>query len=150
MLFRSIKSNKFIVDADCFMISKLNPTTKRVWRPYCISDKAVCSTEFIVYKAQEQQYTDFLYSLIDSEGFSDFMCSHVTGSTGSRQRTTPSDTLQFEFGLPPAEEISAFTAIVRPMYQQIRVNAIENDRLKRLRDTLLPKLMAGEIEVLQK
>ena len=149
-LSTSIKSNKFIVDADCFMISKLNPTTKRVWRPYCISDKAVCSTEFIVYKAQEQQYTDFLYSLIDSEGFSDFMCSHVTGSTGSRQRTTPSDTLQFEFGLPPAEEISAFTAIVRPMYQQIRVNAIENDRLKRLRDTLLPKLMAGEIEVLQK
>lgn len=148
-LSTSIKSNKFIVDADCFMISKLNPTTKRVWRPYCISDKAVCSTEFIVYKAREQRYTDFLYSLIDSESFSGFMCSHVTGSTGSRQRATPADTLQFEFALPPAEEISAFTAIVQPMHQQIRGNAIENDKLKRLRDTLLPKLMAGEIGVFQ-
>ncbi|MDE7220528.1 MAG: restriction endonuclease subunit S [Oscillospiraceae bacterium] len=148
-LSTSIKSNKFIIDADCFMISKLNPTTKRVWKPYCISDKAVCSTEFIVYKAREQQYTDFLYSLIDSESFSDFMCSHVTGSTGSRQRTAPSDTLQFEFALPPAEEISAFTAIVQPMYQQIRVNTIENDKLKRIRDTLLPKLMSGEIKVFQ-
>ena len=142
-----IKSNKFIVDKDCFMISKLNPTTKRVWRPYCISDKAVCSTEFIVYKAREKRYTDFLYALIDSERFSDFICSHVTGSTGSRQRTAPSDTLQFEFAFPPAEEISAFTAIVQPMYQQIKVNAIENDKLKRIRDTLLPKLMAGEIDV---
>lgn len=146
-LSTSIKSNKFIVDADCFMISKLNPTTKRVWKPYCISDKAVCSTEFIVYKAREHRYTDFLYSLIDSESFSGFMCSHVTGSTGSRQRTAPSNTLQFEFALPPAEEISAFTAIVQPMYQQIRVNAIENDKLKRIRDTLLPKLMVGEIDV---
>lgn len=146
-LSSNIKSNKFIIDADCFMISKLNPSTKRVWKPYCISDKAVCSTEFIVYKAREQRYTDFLYSLIDSERFSDFMCSHVTGSTGSRQRATPADTLQFEFALPPAEEISAFTAIVQPMYQQIRGNAIENDKLKRLRDTLLPKLMAGEIDL---
>ena len=138
-LSTSIKSNKFIVDADCFMISKLNPTTKRVWRPYCISDKAVCSTEFIVYKTREQRYTDFLYSLIDSESFSGFMCSHVTGSTGSRQRTTPGDTLQFEFALPPAEEISAFTAIVQPMYQQMRANAIENDKLKRLRACLKNK-----------
>ena len=129
------------------MISKLNPTTKRVWRPYCISDKAVCSTEFIVYKAREQRHTDFLYSLIDSGSFSDFMCSHVTGSTGSRQRTTPADTLQFEFALPPEEEISAFTAIVQPMYQQIRTNAIENDKIKKLRDPLLPKLMAGKIDL---
>ena len=30
-LSTSIKSNKFIIDASCFMISKLNPTTKRVW-----------------------------------------------------------------------------------------------------------------------
>lgn len=146
-LSTNIKSNKFLIDADCFMISKLNPTTKRVWKPYCISDKAVCSTEFIVYKAREQQDADFLYSLIDSEPFSDFMCSHVTGSTGSRQRTTPSDTLQFKFVLPPKEEISAFAAIVQPMYKQIRMNAIENDKLKRLRDTLLPKLMSGEIDV---
>lgn len=146
-LSTNIKSNKFLVDADCFMISKLNPTTKRVWKPYCISDKAVCSTEFIVYKAREQQDTDFLYSLIDSESFSNFMCTHVTGSTGSRQRTTPSDTLQFEFALPPVDEVEAFSAVVGPMYQQIKMNAIENDRLKRLRDAFLPKLMSNEIDI---
>lgn len=143
----SIKSNKFIVDASCFMISKLNPATKRVWKPYCLTENAVCSTEFIVYKAKDESITDFLYSVISSASFYDFMCSHVTGSTGSRQRTTPSDTLQFKFVLPPKEEISVFTAIVQPMYKQIRMNAIENDKLKRLRDTLLPKLMSGEIDL---
>ena len=143
----AIKSNKFIVDDSCFMISKLNPTTKRVWKPYCLTANAVCSTEFIVYKAKSQDLTDFLYSVIDSTSFSDFMCSHVTGSTGSRQRTTPSDTLAFELVLPNAEEIAEYQGVVSPMFEQIKCNAIENDRLKRLRDSLLPKLMSGELDV---
>ena len=146
-LSTEIKSNKFIVDSDCFMISKLNPTTKRVWRPYCMTENAVCSTEFIVYKAKVRELTDFLYSLIDSASFSDFMCSHVTGSTGSRQRTTPSDTLQYQFYMPTADEIADFSAVVAPMYAQIRINAMENARLKGLRDSLLPRLMSGEIDV---
>lgn len=146
-LSTSIKSNKFIIDASCFMISKLNPTTKRVWKPYCLTGKAVCSTEFIVYKAKDQSITDFLYSVIDSGSFSDFMCSHVTGSTGSRQRTTPSDTLSYELILPSEDELAEFQSLVSPMYAQMRINAIENDKLKRLRDSLLPKLMSGEIDV---
>ena len=146
-LSTSIKSNKFIIDASCFMISKLNPTTKRVWKPYCLTGNAVCSTEFIVYKAKDQAITDFLYSVIDSGSFSDFMCSHVTGSTGSRQRTTPSDTLSYELILPSEDELAEFQSLVSPMYAQMRINAIENDKLKRLRDSLLPKLMSGEIDV---
>ena len=146
-LSTSIKSNKFIIDASCFMISKLNPTTKRVWKPYCLTGNAVCSTEFIVYKAKDKTITDFLYSVIDSNSFSDFMCSHVTGSTGSRQRTTPSDTLSYELILPSEDDLAEFHSLVSPMYAQIRINAIENDTLKRLRDSLLPKLMSGEIDV---
>ena len=146
-LSTAIKSNKFIIDASCFMISKLNPTTKRVWKPYCLTGNAVCSTEFIVYKAKDQSITDLLYSVIDSGSFSDFMCSHVTGSTGSRQRTTPSDTLSYELILPSEDELAEFQSLVSPMYAQMRINAIENDKLKRLRDSLLPKLMSGEIDV---
>ena len=146
-LSTSIKSNKFIIDASCFMISKLNPTTKRVWKPYCLTEDAVCSTEFIVYKAKDQAITDFLYSVIDSGSFSDFMCSHVTGSTGSRQRTTPAETLSYKLILPSENELAEFQSLVSPMYAQMRINAIENDKLKRLRDSLLPKLMSGEIDV---
>ena len=144
-LSTAIKSNKFVVDNDCFMISKLNPTTKRIWKPYCLTENAVCSTEFIVYKAKDSTITNFLYAVIDSSSFSDFMCSHVTGSTGSRQRTAPSDTLSFEFVLPSKEELHSFQSLVSPMYAQMRINAIENDKLKRLRDSLLPKLMSGEL-----
>lgn len=146
-LSTQIKSSKFIVDSDCFMISKLNPTSKRVWRPYCMTDNSVCSTEFIVYKAKDPCLIEFLYSLIDSAPFSDFMCSHVTGSTGSRQRTTPSDTLQYTFYMPTKDEIANFSSVVAPIYAQVRINAMETARLKNLRDMLLPRLMSGEIDV---
>ena len=143
----SIKSNKYIVDKDCFMISKLNPTTKRVWRPYCLTSHAVCSTEFIVFKAKESAYTDFLYSLINCDVFSEHLCNHVTGSTGSRQRTNPDDALKFMFKLPTKATIAEFSSIVAPMYDQIRTNAIENNSLRQLRDYLLPLLMSGQISI---
>lgn len=146
-LSTSIKSNKYVVDDDCFMISKLNPTTKRVWKPYCLTSNAVCSTEFIVYRAKDKSMTNYLYSVIDSSAFSDYMCSHVTGSTGSRQRTTPSDTLSFDLYLPSDQALYEFQSLVTPMYAQMRINAIENNRLKWLRDSLLPKLVSGEIDV---
>lgn len=146
-LSTNIKSNKFLVDKDCFLISKLNPTTKRVWRPYCLSNHAVCSTEFIVYRAKNRAYADFLYSVVDSEPFSAFMCSHVTGTTGSRQRTTPSETLNFPLVLPTPEAIERFTEIVNPMYAKMKECMVENQKLKQLRDGLLPKLMSGELIV---
>lgn len=143
----NIKSNKFIVDSSCLLISKLNPTTKRVWRPYCLSEHAVCSTEFIVYRANDKIYTDYLYSVIDSQSFTNHMCSHVNGTTGSRQRTTPSDTLSYEFVLPSRDVLEKFQSIVSPMYNLISINAIENYRLKQLRETLLPKLLSGKVDV---
>ena len=43
-----IKSNKYILNSNSVMISKLNPDTKRIWRPMCLSAHPICSTEFIV------------------------------------------------------------------------------------------------------
>ena len=51
------------------------------------------------------------------------------------------------FWLPTADEIADFSAVVAPIYAQIRVNALENARLKGLRDSLLPRLMSGELDV---
>ena len=49
-----IKSNKYLLTSDSVMISKLNPDTKRIWRPLCLSGHPVCSTEFIVYEAKKR------------------------------------------------------------------------------------------------
>ena len=142
-----IKSNKYIVDKDCFLISKLNPTTKRIWRPYCISSHAVCSTEFIVYQAKNPAYKDFYYSVIDSPAFTDFLLSHVTGSTGSRQRAVPSETLSFTISVPPDCIIADFCDKVASIYAYFEQNYLEIRRLRQIRDALLPRLMSGELSV---
>lgn len=142
-----IKSNKYRLSSNSVMISKLNPDTKRIWRPYCISDNPICSTEFIVYEPINPLNRDFIYSIIDSIGFSAFLCSHTTGSTNSRQRATPSITLTYDIIVPDEKTIQAFCSIVSPMYDTIENNIKENQKLAETRDILLPKLMSGELDV---
>ena len=49
--------------------------------------------------------------------------------------------------IPSAAELSAFDAIIQPIFTQIRNLRAENDRLAATRDTLLPRLMSGELDV---
>ena len=142
-----IKSNKYILSSSSVLASKLNPETKRIWRPLCITSYAVCSTEFIVFETMNPLMKDFVYSIIDSAEFYNWMCSHTTGSTNSRQRTTPTKTLEFKIIIPPENVIKDFCSIVTPMYDLIAANSMEIQRLSKLRDALLPKLMSGEINV---
>lgn len=142
-----IKSNKYAIDANCILISKLNPATKRIWMPSCTSEHSVCSTEFIVYKPKNPRYKSFYYAAIDSQAFTDFLIAHVTGSTGSRQRTQPKATLTYPMPNPGHDAIEGFCAFADPIYKQIQSNKLESKWLVSLRDALLPKLMSGEIDV---
>ena len=45
------------------------------------------------------------------------------------------------------EEIKPLSSVIEPIYSQIRLNTIENHRLSDLRDSLLPKLMSGDLGV---
>lgn len=49
--------------------------------------------------------------------------------------------------IPPVTEIDQFEAVAHPMDELIRANYEENCRLEAIRDSLLPKLMSGEIDV---
>ena len=142
-----IKSNKYVLNKDSFIISKLNPRIKRIWRPYCITNHAICSTEFIVYNAIKKQQNVFYYSVIDSPLFMDFLLAHTTGSTGSRQRVSPDDTLKYKIVLPPDYVIDNFCKTVSPFYKTMAKNILEIQKLQKIRNLLLPKLMSGEIKV---
>ena len=143
----NVKSNKYVLTDNSVLASKLNPDTKRIWRPICLTDHAICSTEFIVFETNNSAHKDFLFSIIDSQSFSDWMYAHTTGSTNSRQRTTPSTTLKFKVPIAADDVINAFCTSVTPMYDLVSQNLQENQRLTSLRDSLLPKLISGEIDV---
>lgn len=69
-----------------------------------------------------------------------------TGSTG--QTELPRDRVKaMELPLPDEYTLSKFNELVIPMTDAVVSNQKENARLSQLRDTLLPKLMSGEIDV---
>lgn len=54
---------------------------------------------------------------------------------------------EFKIVLPDEETLNKFDEITDPMVWQIVQNMIQNHKLEQLRDTLLPKLMNGEIDL---
>ena len=144
---KNINSNKYKIDSSCILISKLNPNTKRIWDPWCRSENAICSTEFIVFKPKIKKLKPFCYEVINSDRFTEFLLANVTGSTGSRQRVQPKSTLNFKFVLPERKMIESLCNLIKPMHDKVKFNIQENTRLKDIRDILIPKLMSGEIRV---
>lgn len=68
--------------------------------------------------------------------------------TGAVQpHVKPSDIHDFELVIPDRESIYEFQDKVKPFFDKIAAIQKENSRLSLLRDTLLPRLMSGELEV---
>ena len=145
-LGEDIKSNKFIVANKMTLFSKLNPRIKRVWYLDNIGMNAVCSTEFVPYKVKNEALSSFLYELINSQSFYDYVMSMVNGATSSHQRFHPEESLKFKIAYNE-ELVLRYCEATTPIVCQILNNRQESRRLATLRDTLLPKLMSGELKV---
>ena len=72
---------------------------------------------------------------------------NISGTGTTQQQLTVPNFKSTELSIPNITVINKFTSIVNPMFEKIKDNKIENQRLASLRDTLLPKLMNGEIDV---
>ena len=69
-------------------------------------------------------------------------------NAGSAVPSMTTDILNtMEMIIPSADCLQNFEIIVTPMYQAMQKNNYESAKLANLRDTLLPKLMSGEIDV---
>ena len=72
---------------------------------------------------------------------------HITGTGTTQQQLTVPDFQKTEILVPSQEIVTLFTATVEPIFEKIWANQNENEKLASLRDTLLPKLMSGELDV---
>ena len=89
--------------------------------------------------------TTFIYYLLKSRLFTSFIAARTEGSV--IPHLYQKDFMEFEFPLPIAEKMAEFEEVAEPMFSQIVNNLNENKRLAILRDSLLPKLMSGELDV---
>ena len=72
---------------------------------------------------------------------------HITGTGTTQQQLTVPDFKKTEILVPSQEIVTLFTATIEPIFEKIWANQNENEKLSSLRDTLLPKLMSGELDV---
>jgi type I restriction enzyme S subunit len=104
------------------------------------------STEYIVIRPKAPIPTEYAYCLARSDGFRDFAIQNMTGSSG-RQRVPAEALSQFLVGSPSDPLMALFGKLVRPLFARVNVATKENRTLAALRDTLLPKLISGELRV---
>ena len=71
--------------------------------------------------------------------------SIVTGAV--QQKVSQQNLKKVPAIIPSKQALSAFDEIIQPIFAQIRNLRNENANLSQLRDTLLPKLMSGELDV---
>ncbi|KAA8980823.1 restriction endonuclease subunit S [Halospina sp. K52047b] len=147
-LGKEIKSNKYQVPDSAILVSKLNPRFPRTWWPLVINSKlSVCSTEFMPFVPVEEGLRGFVAGLVLSEPFQRGMLERVSGSTGSRQRAQPKEVKKMPVILPDRDLIEAFSKRVTPLFEKSAQNIKESRILSELRDTLLPRLLSGELTV---
>jgi type I restriction enzyme S subunit len=144
----TIKSNKFLVPSDSVLLSKLNPRIPRVWLPQIGAERrAVSSTEFLVLRPRPPVDRAYLYCLLSSAEFAREFETLVTGTSGSHQRVKPENLLQMRHVVAPDAIIARFAEYVRPLLARISTATTESLTLSAIRDTLLPKLISGELRV---
>ena len=109
-------------------------------------DAVACgSTEFIVLRSRTL-CPEFVYLLARSDAFRDNAIKSMSGASG-RQRVQEACFDRFLFAHPDRRTLDAFASFVSPLFRMVQVLADKNAVLRRTRDLLLPRLVAGEVEV---
>ena len=143
---KDIMSNKIILQNNTTLFSKLNPRIKRIWFTCEVQPNSICSTEFIPYRATNENESGYIFSIINSEAFYASVMGCVNGATGSHQRFHAEDTDDFLCAYNK-EAVNEFSQHIDVILKQMHDLRQENVKLASMRDTLLPKLMSGELKI---
>lgn len=144
-----IKSNKTSVPPDAVLLSKLNPHIPRIWLPVEVGDHAVCSTEFLVFVPALGcgASKEFIYCAFTTGKFKELLCQLVTGTSNSHQRVKPDGISTMSAVIPSPAALKAFGSLVHPIFKRIGHNLNKAQTLATLRDTLLPRLISGQLRL---
>ena len=122
----------------------------------CVS--CIATAGLVIITSQVSQTNQQINTIVCKDGFSPFyvyltmvrMADHIRmlGSSGSATNNLNKGQFsKIEILIPSTGVLKEFSLLITPTFKKIRENQQESEHLAELRDTLLPKLMSGELSV---
>ena len=111
------------------------PMLQYVWGKFWVNNHAH------ILQGKNGFTTESLYILLKQTNVS----SIVTGAV--QPKISQANLKSVPITMPPINLLNQYNNIIKPIFNQIRINRNQIQQLSTLRDTLLPKLMSGEIKV---
>lgn len=137
-----VVSGKSVFKKGEILFGKLRPYFHKVGvAPF----DGVCSTDILVLAPKSPEWFGFLLGHASSDELIQFT---DLASTGTKMpRTNWRDISSFRVVLPPKPVATTYTRNIQPMLDRICANLRQSRTLTSLRDTLLPKLLSGELRL---
>ena len=137
-----LESNKFEFRRGEILFGKLRPYFHKVG---VAPLDGVCSTDILVVRPRKPEWFGFVLGHVSSVELVNYTDAASTGT--KMPRTNWNDIAKFEVALPPESFAAEFTERIRPVIDRIIANLHQSRTLATLRDTLMPKLLSGQISL---
>lgn len=140
------RARRVITEGD-IVYSSVRPNQRHFAFMYDPQSNLVASTGFIVITANWSCYRYYIYQYLTQEVIINSLHAIAEQSVSTYPSINATDITNLNVVLPPDDVIIKFAEICNSYFSIIYNNQNESSDLAKLRDTLLPKLMFGEIKV---
>ena len=155
---KDVGASCFVLDTEKHITAKgLENCNSSLFQPNTVFITARGTVGKVVMTGTEMAMNQTNYALLGKQNISQYYVYHITLQLVARllkkangavfNAITTRDFTSEQIVIPPFSTISQFSDVVKPIYENILLNDVQSNRLSALRDTLMPKLMAGEIAI---
>lgn len=155
---KDVGASCFVLDTEKHITAKgLENCNSSLFQPNTVFITARGTVGKVVMTGTEMAMNQTNYALLGKQNISQYYVYHITLQLVARllkkangavfNAITTRDFTSEQIVIPPFSTIRQFSDAVKPIYENILLNDVQSNRLSALRDTLLPKLMAGEIAI---
>jgi len=135
-------SSKLAFQQNEILFGKLRPYFHKVG---IAPISGICSTDIVVMKPKDQKWLCFVLAHVASDKFVEYTSAGATGT--KMPRTSWKEMARYRITVPPEHIVERFHEQMFMWVEKIIKNIHEARALAALRDTLLPKLVSGELRI---
>lgn len=130
------------------LYSEIRPANKRFAFVHFDSSKYVVSTKLMVLRSKVEINSLFQYFILTQKEQIEYLQRLAESRSGTFPQITFSEVSTIKIALPSFDKVNLFVEnVLEPFFSSKFSSEFENQELTNLRDTLLPKLISGELEV---